>query len=119
MSSINANNANAKIPMGPKRFKVIHRQSGRKFNLNAELVIGRSKGQIRFAEDKGISSRHLRIGLDARGIWIQDLGSTNGTFFQDQRLEPARKYHLKPGDDIQLGEQSFYVIEDPSRNEIN
>ncbi len=53
-------------------------------------------------DDGSISRRHARIYLGSE-LQIEDLGSSNGTFVQGQRIEPGRKVNLRTGDFFELG----------------
>ena len=52
--------------------------------------------------DEFTSSRHARIEPRRDGVWIEDVGSTNGTFVNGVRLTAPRK--LSSGDVIRVGE---------------
>jgi predicted component of type VI protein secretion system len=57
-------------------------------SMAPEVVIGRhSTCQIRSA-GQSVSRRHARVYLTTGGYWIEDLGSSNGTFVSGERLEP-------------------------------
>jgi hypothetical protein len=75
---------------------------GAAFPLGAEITVGRyPSSTIRIEGDTFISSTHLRI-YDADGqAMVEDLGSTNGSFHNGNRLVGARLLH--PGDRIQVG----------------
>jgi len=51
----------------------------------------------------GVSRRHARLVLNAEGVFLEDLNSTNFTFLNRQRLQPGRLYPLNDGDEIRLG----------------
>ena len=72
--------------------------------LDAEsLTLGREAGNdVALARDEFSSSRHARVEPRPDGVWIEDVGSTNGTFVNGVRLERPRK--LAPGDLIRIGE---------------
>jgi hypothetical protein len=65
-----------------------------------ELVIGRSSDiDVALIEDM-VSRRHARVFLQSDGLLIEDLGSTNGTFVNGEKIQRAR---LKEGDKILIG----------------
>ncbi len=65
-----------------------------------ETVIGRgSEATIRLADD-GISRRHAKVALEGGQLWIEDMGSANGTLVNGKTV--ARQV-LRDGDKIQMG----------------
>jgi hypothetical protein len=64
------------------------------------LVIGRGDQANLRLPDVGISRRHARIDFDGGQVVLTDLGSTNGTSVNGQRVSAVA---LNPGDMIQLG----------------
>ncbi len=81
--------------------------------LGEELVIGR-RDPVRgiFPDldltadggvERGVSRRHARILRKGERIYIEDIGSANSTFLNDQRLMPYLPYPLKDGDRVRLG----------------
>jgi pSer/pThr/pTyr-binding forkhead associated (FHA) protein len=53
--------------------------------------------------EKGVSRRHARISRQEQQVFIQDLGSLNGTYLNAQRLVPEMPYPIRDGDQVQLG----------------
>ncbi|MEM7800855.1 MAG: FHA domain-containing protein, partial [Chloroflexota bacterium] len=77
-------------------------KSGETFELKAQtVIIGRDSTADIIINDPEVSRNHCRLILD-RSYYLQDLGSTNGTFVDGQRLggEPVR---LSNGQILQLG----------------
>ena len=67
-----------------------------------ENIIGRSRSAaVRIASDR-VSRHHARIIVSAAGATIEDLGSRNGTWLADQRVEKLRDLH--DGDQIVIGD---------------
>jgi hypothetical protein len=77
---------------------------GREWNLNASpLTAGRApQNDIPLEDDEFASARHARVEPRADGVWVEDVGSTNGTYLNGIRLTRPRK--LTPGDVLRLGE---------------
>jgi pSer/pThr/pTyr-binding forkhead associated (FHA) protein len=53
--------------------------------------------------EKGVSRRHAKITRRGREVFIEDLGSINGTFLNRKKLTPYLPQALKSGDELQLG----------------
>jgi predicted component of type VI protein secretion system len=68
-----------------------------------EMFIGRELGNDIVINDPEMSRRHARIFLQGANYVIEDLGSTNGTSVNGQRL--MGPYLLRPGETIQFGEK--------------
>jgi FHA domain len=49
------------------------------------------------------SRRHAVVHKDATLLSIEDCNSLNGTFLNRHKLQPGKRYHLRPGDVIQIG----------------
>jgi pSer/pThr/pTyr-binding forkhead associated (FHA) protein len=68
-----------------------------------QLLIGRDSSNGVAINDAEISRKHSRLSFQGGKYVLEDLGSTNGTFVNGQRL--AGPVVLKPGDVVSLGEQ--------------
>lgn len=90
---------------------------GREIVIGAgEFLIGRlaDDDNGRLADDAELSRRHARImRTPDGGIEIEDLGSTNGTYVNDQRVETRRR--LEPGDVIEVGQTKLSVLDEHGR----
>jgi FHA domain-containing protein len=77
---------------------------GEDFELDsAQLTIGRGRqNDIPIGTDEYASARHARFEPRQDGVWVQDLGSTNGTYLNGMRLEHPRR--LTQGDIVRVGE---------------
>ncbi len=74
-----------------------------RFALKADQVtIGRSAGNELVMADPEISRRHARVLRRADGYAVEDIGSTNGTFVNGQRISHLTL--LQDGDTIDLGD---------------
>ena len=79
-----------------------------------EHVIGRDPDVEIFLNSAGVSRHHARIRISAGRATIEDLGSKNGTFVGDQRVEGTRS--LGDGDIIGVGavKLTFRIFQTPS-----
>jgi hypothetical protein len=77
---------------------------GERHTLNsAPLTIGRSReNDVSLDADEFASSRHARVEPRRDGVWLEDVGSTNGTFLNGAQVRRPRR--LTPGDVIRVGE---------------
>ncbi|HHS97859.1 MAG TPA: FHA domain-containing protein [Chloroflexi bacterium] len=59
--------------------------------------------------EKGVSRRHARILQKEGKVFLEDVGSANGTFLNDQRLMPYLPYPLRDGDRIRIGKLELEI----------
>jgi hypothetical protein len=70
---------------------------------SAPVTVGRDpQNDVKLDGDDYASARHARIEPRRDGVWVEDIGSTNGTYLNGIKLTRARK--LKPGDVVRVGE---------------
>jgi len=70
---------------------------------STSLTIGRAgQNDVAVEGDEFASARHVRFEPRRDGVWVQDLGSTNGTYVNGVRIVEARR--LVPGDVVRVGE---------------
>jgi len=74
-----------------------------------QLTVGRDATNEIVINDAEISRRHARLTFQGGKYVLEDLGSTNGTFVNGQRLAGPRV--LKAGEVVQFGEQIMLVFE--------
>jgi hypothetical protein len=83
-------------------------RSGERLNIDTALIIGRSPECDLQMNDNFLSSRHARIASDSGELSIEDLGSTNGTYVNQQLVKG--RVHLERGDIVQVGGVLFEVV---------
>jgi FHA domain-containing protein len=70
---------------------------------SAPLSFGRGSGNdVNLSRDEYASSKHARVESRRDGVWLEDVGSTNGTYLNGIRLTRAKK--LATGDVLRIGE---------------
>lgn len=76
-------------------------QAGRSFDVEGECTIGRAAGCAVTLEDTYVSQLHARVWAEDGRVLIEDLGSTNGTWVNGNRV--TGPVMLRPRDRIQIG----------------
>jgi FHA domain len=84
-------------------------RKGEVIPIPAEVTVGRGGGcGIVLAEDTYVSTLHARLYQQNGQAFVEDLGSTNGTFVNGKQVtSPTR---LKRGDQVQFGQTVAEVI---------
>ena len=71
------------------------------------IIVGRSSDLDMVLVEDMVSRKHARITMQQDQIWIEDLGSTNGSFVNGEKIKRAR---LKEGDRVLIGTSILKVI---------
>jgi pSer/pThr/pTyr-binding forkhead associated (FHA) protein len=92
----------------------------RVFSLEKEEnIVGSAASNDVVLENPGISKRHLKIVHVENQWFIIDQGSTNGTYIDNERLIPGRKFEIKPSQFIRLSDViHISVVEKPESNHV-
>ena len=80
--------------------------AGQRLELGGEVVLGREGDPVEI-DDQQLSRRHAVVRPVADGFEVEDLGSLNGTFVNDQRIEAPTP--LAGGDMIKVGQTVLEV----------
>ncbi|MGI9614895.1 MAG: FHA domain-containing protein [Acidimicrobiales bacterium] len=88
---------------GPPKLVVLEppSEAGREYPVNGEVTIGRAASCHITLDDTYISQLHARVSNDDTGVVVEDLGSTNGTYLNRQRV--TSRVSGAAGDRLQLG----------------
>jgi hypothetical protein len=78
---------------------------GAEFELGDGATMGRADGSDIPVDDPFASSVHARIFPRGQFMYIEDMGSTNGTYLNGRRLRAAER--LKVGDTVRIGETEY------------
>jgi hypothetical protein len=91
------------------RLKVVEGDTkGKAYDLGDELTVGRAAGcQVALADDTFVSQLHARLFRKDGRYFVEDLGSTNGTFLN--RKQVSAPVALRRGDRLQVGKTVFEV----------
>ena len=86
--------------------------SGSAFRLlNESVTIGRDSDNDIVVDDHMVSRHHARLTRQAEdGYVVTDLGSTNGTWVNNQRARPSTPVNITFGDKLTLGTKSSFVL---------
>lgn len=84
------------VKSGPRR--------GRHYDVKDGTVVGRKEGSIRL-NDELVSKSHARFRVENGEFVLWDLGSSNGTYVNGDRIRAATP--LKDGDEIRIGSTTF------------
>jgi hypothetical protein len=93
-------------PGGPMLVATDGPLAGQRFPLNMPIDLGRECQQVPMAYDTSASRKHARIEPSGMFVNVTDLGSTNGTFINGQRVTNAI---AKNGDIVKVGATNFRI----------
>jgi hypothetical protein len=93
--------------INPGRLVVVQSQVltvGEEFGLDSRpLTVGRGgQNDVSIEGDEFASAQHVRVEPRRDGVWVSDVGSTNGTYVNGMRIDQPRK--LAQGDVVRVGE---------------
>jgi pSer/pThr/pTyr-binding forkhead associated (FHA) protein len=84
-------------------------RAGESFAIEGErMTIGRSPDAGVFLDDVTVSRNHALLVKRRDGLYIDDLGSLNGTYVNRRRIE---SHKLASGDDLQVGKYKLTYLE--------
>jgi FHA domain len=91
--------------LAPARFLVLQGaglRAGSTIDITAETVVGRDQASgVWLDGDEFASAQHARIDPRPDGVWVEDLGSTNGTYVNGVQI--TSRQLLRPGDVLRVG----------------
>jgi len=93
----------ARTPSGERLHRLI---------AGVDVVVGRGEDVDVYIEDGRVSRRHCQLSWQADGLEIVDLGSSNGTWLNAERLTGRRR--LRSGDRVEVGD-SLILVEQQER----
>ncbi len=82
-------------------------------NKEKEILVGRSRDNDVWINDPEVSKHHVKLHAVKGGWQVVDLGSTNGTFVNDKRIETNKATPLNSYDAVRLGRAAKMQFLDP------
>ena len=84
-------------------------RAGESFAIEGDrMTIGRSPDAAVFLDDVTVSRNHALLVKRRDGLYVDDLGSLNGTYVNRRRIE---SHKLQSGDDLQVGKYKLTYLE--------
>lgn len=96
--------------VGPEKLVVVSPQDkkGAEFALSEEVTVGRAGGcGVLLPDDTFVSQLHARVFRRDGSLFVEDLGSTNGTFLNGRKV--TAPVSIRKGDRVQFGRTTFEV----------
>ncbi len=81
----------------------------RRVPLAGEVVVGRGEGCTLRLDARNVSRQHARFTASGGAVYVEDLGSRNGTFANDQLVRGRRR--VRGGDLVRVGDLALRVVE--------
>jgi predicted component of type VI protein secretion system len=82
-------------------------KSGAVWPLKPNTSLGAEADNDLVLNDPLVSGRHARLRWDGVGWWLEDLGTTNGTLVNGQRITARTPQKISAGARLQLGDMVF------------
>lgn len=83
--------------------------TGQEISIDRDMLVGRHQTADILLQQSEISRKHAAFLLKEHALWLQDLGSSNGTYVNDVQI--AAETLLKQGDIVQFASLKFSVFE--------
>ncbi len=88
-------------------------EAGKQLPVSGPIDVGRDPSLALQLDDTQVSRRHARFSIQHNAVVVEDLGSTNGTYVNDQPIQAPRV--VQPGDCVRIG---LTVIQLRSREQM-
>jgi pSer/pThr/pTyr-binding forkhead associated (FHA) protein len=83
--------------------------TGQEISIDRDMLVGRHQTADILLQQSEISRKHAAFLLKEHALWLQDLGSSNGTYVNNVQI--AAETLLKQGDIVQFASLKFSVFE--------
>lgn len=88
--------------------------TGQEIAITDDFLVGRHQDADLVLQAAEVSRKHAALLLKMQQLWVQDLGSSNGTFVNDLRIEQETQLH--EGDIVQFASFKFSVLAPADQN---
>src|ERR1700704_4061250 len=86
------------------------------FDRHDTFIVGRSRfAHCPMPEDSALSRDHFLVEVNPPRCELRDLGSTNGTFVNDKKVDG--RVRLNPGDKVEAGQSVFAIRIESSKSD--
>ena len=105
------------VAAAPGRLRVIRNGSGAGprpgavIPLQPETTLGANRSNDLILRDPYVSRQHARLRWDGLNWWVEDLGSRNGTYVNEQRWPAHQERQIAFGAHLRLGDEVFELLE--------
>jgi pSer/pThr/pTyr-binding forkhead associated (FHA) protein len=82
--------------------------NGDVFTIDRDIVLGRGSSSNIVVKDTYTSNQHARVFIKNGHCWLEDMGSTNGTFLNDVQVQ--QPIILADGDRLRVGGVTFQFV---------
>jgi pSer/pThr/pTyr-binding forkhead associated (FHA) protein len=96
--------------IGPEKLVVVSPEAmkGMEFPVGGEVTVGRAGGcAVLLPADSFVSQLHARLFRRDGSLYVEDLGSTNGTFLNGKKV--SAPVSVRKGDKVQFGRTTLEV----------
>lgn len=99
--------------LGSQTFTMTRKRNNERISINkSEFAIGKERRRVDYciSDNNSVSRVHAKIRVRNGRCYIVDLGSTNCTYVNGNRLTPNQEVVLSPGDTIKISDEEFSFI---------
>jgi hypothetical protein len=111
--------------MIPSKLNVVFRYTAKIYRVNYDVIIEADRVSHSVGIDLTVSRRtggrdaHAVIFVENDRVYIEDLGSTNGTYINATKIEPYKPVEVLPSDTVTIGYYTtLRIVHEPTKEEV-